>query len=187
MSGIIFFICSTSAISSPLVALRIPAWQAAPKQRRQGCGNKRKKKWQKSKSTATNLSSHFPTRFSSAKSLIASKSPGILIATGKPESRMRRNSKPRRSVEFSSATARCTRWRVNGQSQGETCRCKKRNQEMWTFPNLKLGVRKMWQGKRLLIKQLRWNPMHPVNQTARSQSWKDRVVTQATCVSSHSS
>ena len=47
----------------------------------------------KSKSTAMNLSSHVPTSSSSAKSPIASKSPGILIATGKPESRMRRNSK----------------------------------------------------------------------------------------------
>ena len=41
-----------------------------------------------------------------------------------------------------------------------------RNQEMWTFLNLKLGVKKMWQGNRLLIKQLRRNPMHPANQTA---------------------
>ena len=47
----------------------------------------------KSKSTAINLSSHVPTSSSSTKSPIASKSPGILIATGKPESRMRRNSK----------------------------------------------------------------------------------------------
>ena len=36
----------------------------------------------KSKSTAMNLSSHVPTGSSSAKSPIASKSPGILIATG---------------------------------------------------------------------------------------------------------
>ena len=47
----------------------------------------------KSKSTATELSSHVPTSSSSSKSLIASQGPGILIATGKPESRMRRNSK----------------------------------------------------------------------------------------------
>ena len=46
----------------------------------------------KSKSTAMNLSSHVPTRSSSAKSLIASKSPGILTATGKLENRMRGNS-----------------------------------------------------------------------------------------------
>ena len=47
----------------------------------------------KSKSTAMNLSSHVLTSPSSARSLIASKSAGILIATRKPESRMRRNSK----------------------------------------------------------------------------------------------
>ena len=47
----------------------------------------------KSKSTAMNLSSHVLASSSSAKSPIASKSPGILIATGTPESRTRRNSK----------------------------------------------------------------------------------------------
>ena len=36
---------------------------------------------------------------------------------------------------------------------------------MWIFPNLKLGVKKLRQGNRLLIKKLRGNPMHPVNQT----------------------
>ena len=47
----------------------------------------------KSKSTATNLSSHVPTSSSSAKSPIASQSPGTLIATVKTDSGMRRNSK----------------------------------------------------------------------------------------------
>ena len=47
----------------------------------------------KSKSTAMNLSSHVPASSSSATRPIASKSPGKLIATWKPESRMRRNSK----------------------------------------------------------------------------------------------
>ena len=45
--------------------------------------------WQ---NTATNLSSHVTTSSSSAKSSIASKSPGILVAQEKPESRMRGNS-----------------------------------------------------------------------------------------------
>ena len=40
-----------------------------------------------------NLSSHVPTSSSTAKSPIASKSPGILTAAGKPENRTRRNSK----------------------------------------------------------------------------------------------
>ena len=56
----------------------------------------------------------------------------------------------RRSVEISSAAARCTPWRVDGHSNGETCRMKK-----------------MWQGNRLLIKQLLGNQMHPVNHTTR--------------------
>ena len=46
----------------------------------------------KSKSTATNWSSHVPTSSSSATRRIGSKSPGILKARGKPESSMRRNS-----------------------------------------------------------------------------------------------
>ena len=48
----------------------------------------------KSKSTAMNLSSHVPASSSSAKSPIASKSLGILMATGKPESRMRKYQNP---------------------------------------------------------------------------------------------
>ena len=47
----------------------------------------------KSKSTAVDLSSHFPASSSSAKSPIASKSLGTLTASGKPENRMKRNSK----------------------------------------------------------------------------------------------
>ena len=47
----------------------------------------------KSKSTAMNLSSHVPASSSTAKIPIASESPGILVATAKPESRMRRNSR----------------------------------------------------------------------------------------------
>ena len=46
----------------------------------------------KSKSIAMTLSSHVPISSSSAKSPIASKSPGIVTAQGKFESRMRGNS-----------------------------------------------------------------------------------------------
>ena len=46
----------------------------------------------KSKSTATNLSSHVPTSSSSAKSPIGSKGPGTPTATGETGSRMRGNS-----------------------------------------------------------------------------------------------
>ena len=103
----------------------------------------------KSKSTAANLSSHVPTSSSSAKSPIASKSPGILIATGKPESKMRRNSK---SDAASSSQARLKDAYLGGMIDKATGNLsqQKRNQGMWTFPNPKLGVKKMWRGDRLL-------------------------------------
>ena len=106
--------------------------------------NRRRNKCGKieSKSTATNLSSHVPTSSSSAKSLIASKSPGILIATEKPESSMRRNSK---SDAASSSQARLQGAYIGGlmdTATGKTVTTN-RNQEMWTFPNLKLRVKKM--------------------------------------------
>ena len=41
MSGTIFFICSTSAISAHSAALRISAWPAAPERWRKGCKNKK--------------------------------------------------------------------------------------------------------------------------------------------------
>ena len=47
----------------------------------------------KSKSTAMNLSSHVSASSSTAEIPIAPKSPGILTSTGKPASKMRRNSK----------------------------------------------------------------------------------------------
>ena len=48
----------------------------------------------KSRPSAMNLSSTVPASSSSAKNLIASSDPGILRASGKPESRVRRNSEP---------------------------------------------------------------------------------------------
>ena len=88
----------------------------------------------KSKSTAMNLSSHVPTSSSSAKSPIASQSPGILKAsTGKPRKQDENKFSIRRSVEFSSATARWIPWRVNGHSHGETCRYKRGIRECGSF------------------------------------------------------
>ena len=78
-----------------------------------------------SKSTAVNLSLHVSASSSSAKSPIASKSPGILIATRKPESRMRRNSK---SDAASSSQARLQDaylgWLMDT-ATGKTCRYNK--------------------------------------------------------------
>ena len=94
-NGAIFFICSTSAISATLAALRIPAWWAAPKRWRRGCRSKNEKKelWQKSKIYSDELVFTCSHKVLIRKSPIASNSPRILTATGKPESRMRRNSK----------------------------------------------------------------------------------------------
>ena len=98
----------------------------------------------KSKSAATNLSSHAPTSTSSAKSPTASKSPEMLIAMGKPESRMRRNSK---SDAASSSQARLQDAYLGGLVDTATGKpvaaSQKRNQEVWTFPHLKVGVKKM--------------------------------------------
>ena len=100
--------------------------------------------------------------------------------------------KIRRSVEFSSATARCMPWRVDGHSNGETCRNKRGVKECGPFRIWKLGVfmnKKKWRRDRLLLKQLTGNRMHPVNQTAREvqKLWKKGMVTQSIHVSSHSS
>ena len=79
--------------------------------------------------------------------------------------------KIRCSVEFSCAAARCIPWRVDGHSNGEACRKKKKS------GNLDLSESETWSqeeavtGNPWLIKQLRWNPMHPVNQTTR-KIWK---------------
>ena len=79
----------------------------------------------KSKSTATNLSSHVPTCSSSAKSLLASKKSGNTHSYGETLKQDEKKFKVRRSVGFSSATAKCIPWRVDGHGHGETCRYKR--------------------------------------------------------------
>ena len=109
----------------------------------------------KSKSTAMNLFSHVPTSSSSAKSPIASKSPGMPTASGKPDSRM--------SVEPSSFDAAsilkrdCKMHTLGGwwTRQRENLPQQKKNQGMRTFPNLEPGVFKKTQWRR--------DPLHPVN------------------------
>ena len=109
----------------------------------------------KLKSTAMNLSSHVPTSSSSAESPIASKSLGILTATEKLESRMRRNSK--------SDTASSSQVRLQDAYLGRL------------IDTAMVKLVRIWNPEpssrrsddRLLIKQLLGNPMHPVNQTTR--------------------
>ena len=133
----------------------------------------------KSKSTAMNLSSHGPTSSSTAKSPIASTSPGILTATGKPESRMRRNSKS----DAASSIGRCIPWRVDGHSDGETCRNKRRVRGCGSFRiwNLEFSWRRsdgetgcLWNsyGETWSIQQIR--------KLGKSQSWKKRMATPST-------
>ena len=74
---------------------------------------------------------------SSATSPVASKSLEILKATGEIRKQDEKKFKIRRSVKFSSATARCMLWRVHGHGHWEICRYE-RNQGMWNLPNLKL-------------------------------------------------
>ena len=57
----------------------------------------------------------------------------------KPESRMRKF-EIRRSVEFSSAAARCIPWRGRWTQQPGNLSQQKKSPGMWTFPNLKPGV-----------------------------------------------
>ena len=83
MSGTIFFICLTSAISALSAALRISAWPAAPQRWRKGCKNRRKDNRivAKSKPTTMNLVFSVSTSSSTVNSPIASKSPGKLKST----------------------------------------------------------------------------------------------------------
>ena len=140
----------------------------------------------KSKSTATNLSSHVPTCSSSAKSPIASNSPGILTASGKPESRMRGKSE---SDAASSSQARLKDAYLGGLMETATGKpvATKRNQGMWIFPILKLGVKKMWQENRLPVKQLKPFALSKSDCQGRPKAEKNRMVTLSTSVSSHNS
>ena len=157
-NGTIFLCCWTSAISALLAALRIPAWWAALQCRRRGCKFKKEEVRVVSKSwpAAMNLSSLIATS-STASSPIASKSPGML-----------KKWKIQGSVEFSSATARCILWRVDGHNNRETCRNKRELGDV-DFSESETGsfTKKNGLRDRLLLKQLRGNPMHPVNQTTR--------------------
>ena len=75
----------------------------------------------------------------------------------------------RRSVEFSSAAARCIPWRVDGHSNGETCANKRRIRGCGHFRiwDLEFSRRGSDGETHCLSKQRRRNPMHPVNQTTR--------------------
>ena len=79
-----------------------------------------------STSTAMNLSSHVRASSSTAKIPIVSKSPGILAAAGKFECRMRRNSKSGAASSSQGKLQDAYFGGGDGQSNGETCRDKRR-------------------------------------------------------------
>ena len=85
----------------------------------------------------------------------------ILTATGKPESRVRRNSKKRRSVEFSSATARCIPSRVGGHSHGETCRYQKEESEDGDISESETGSEEDVTGEPVAFKTAAGKPYAP--------------------------
>ena len=90
MSGTIFFICSISAISAPTCCAENSSLITCRKTMAKGMQEQKREDISvaKSKSTAMNLSSHVPTSSSSAKSPIASESPGMPIASGAERSQV---------------------------------------------------------------------------------------------------
>ena len=121
----------------------------------------------KSKSTAMNLSSRVPTSSSSAKSPIASKSPGILVASEKPESRMRRNSK---SDAASSSQARLQDAYLGGLMDTATGKLVATEES----GDVDLSESETWESWRRCDSETRClqnsygeTSMHPVNQTTR--------------------
>ena len=133
-----------------------------------------------------NLSSHVPTRSSSAKNPIASKSPGILIATRKPESRMRRNSK---SDAASSSQARLQdaySGGLMGTTTGKLVATKAESGDVDLSESETGSLHEEEVSGRPVVKKknLRGNPVHPANQTAREvQKLKEQNVhTTYTCL-----
>ena len=119
-----------------------------------------------SNSTAKNLSSHVPTSFSSAKSPIASKRPGILIATWKRERRMRSNS--------TSDAVPCSQVRVQdayigGLMDTATEKLGAAHEETGDvdLSEPETGSEEVVTGKPVAYKTAAGKPMHSTNQLAR--------------------
>ena len=120
---------------------------------------------------------------------------GILIATVKLERRMRRNSK---SDAASSSQARLQDAYLGGSKTQPrwNLSLQKKNQVLWIYPNLKPGVfheeAVSWRGSngetRCLQNSYReTSSIQQIRKLGKSKSWKKRMATQSTHVSSHSS
>ena len=119
---------------------------------------------------------------SAASSPIASKSPGILIATGKPESKMRRNLK---SDAASSSQVRLQDAYLGGLMDTATGKLVATKEES---EYVDLSESETWSFQEEAVTERPINLMYPVNQTTREvPKLKKRMVTQSTRVSSHSS
>ena len=180
MSGTIFFICSTSAISALFAALRISAWLAAPKRRRRGC---RKKKEDKivanSKPTAMNLTSNCLDKFLIREPSDCVEKPRDTQSIYRETCREgKKKFKTRRSVEFSRKAERCIPWRFDGWSGGENLPRQIKVRNHGNFLNLNHGaiMRKKWQG----------NLLHPEVQEIHkiSKAWSRKMATNCSYISS---
>ena len=115
MSGTIFFICLTSAISAFSAALRISAWPAAPKRWRKGCKSRKKRteSWQSQKRRWT--WSHCIDKFFDCAEYDCVEKPGDTQSTLSNSlvtyrETWRKRSKSRRSVEFSTMAKKMHFW-----------------------------------------------------------------------------
>ena len=129
----------------------------------------------------------------SDKSLIREKSDCVqksadTHSSGKTRMQDERKLKIRRSVEFSSATARCIPWRVDGHSHGETCHYKRGIRGSGPFRIWN------WEWRRCNMETgCLWNSNGETQCTQsislpwKTKSWKDTTVTQSARVSSHKS
>ena len=170
MSGTILLICSIAAFSAPLAAPRISALiSCCTMAKRIQERTEEERVVSKSRPAAMNLSSSIATSSTTASSPFASKSPGMPIASGKPDSRVSINPNSfDASVDSSSATQGCILWRVNGKAAGKTPRFKKKKiQKTPTIQRLRSGTTK----GNLLPKTVKFgsNPLHtePVLQLIR--------------------
>ena len=167
-NGIIFFVCSTTAISALFAAPRISELHHRKDGEKDAGAKGEERSVGKSKSTAMNLSSHVPTSSSSAKKVrLRPKVPGILTAQGKPESRMRGNSE---SDAASSSQAPLKDAYLGGlmdTATGKPVATEEESGDVYLSES-GTGSEEDVTGKPVAYKKSYGEtPLHPVNQTAR--------------------
>ena len=142
ISGTIFFICSLSVISVPLAALRISAWRTKTMVKRMQEQTEGERVVSKSRPAVMNMS-FIATSSSAASSPIASKSPGMPIASGKPTAGWVLNEAhltQRRRLKCDSRVHTLAGWWRS--SVGTRRIKKKKNQKTLTILRLRPGIAK---------------------------------------------